>query len=263
MRSHKKQEGKAPPLHNKKRPCGWRSTGSFCLLTRCHRDGGSHDSLSHHGLGDLQEAGDVGAEHQVAGLAALDGSVVAGLEDLLHDAVQALIHFVEAPAQTHAVLGHLEAGGGDAARVGRLAGAVEEAVLHDDLDRLGGQRHVRTFEHGHAAVVDQSLGAGGVHLVLAGAGVRDVALDVPDVLAAFDILGAGNLVSIDADAGAALLLDVEQDIEVDAVGIVDVALGVGHGNDLAAELGDLLSAVLRDVAGAGDDDRLALVQLDQ
>ena len=35
--------------------------------------------------------------------------------------------------------------------------------------------------------------------------------------------------------------------------------GVGHRDDLAAELRDLLRAVLRDVAGAGDDDDLAVV----
>ena len=42
-----------------------------------------HNALSHHGVGDLQEAGNVGAEHHVARLAALDGGVIAGLEDVL------------------------------------------------------------------------------------------------------------------------------------------------------------------------------------
>ena len=35
-----------------------------------------HNALSHHGVGDLQEAGNVGAEHHVARLAALDGGVI-------------------------------------------------------------------------------------------------------------------------------------------------------------------------------------------
>ena len=72
------------------------------------------------------------------------------------------------------------------------------------------------------------------------------------------VLAAGDLVRVDTDACAALLLDVEQHVKVDAVGIIDVALGVAHRDDLAAELGALLRAVLRDVAGAGHDDLLAL-----
>ena len=91
----------------------------------------SHNALSHHGVGDLQEAGNVGAEHHVARLAALDGGVVAGLKDALHDAVQLLVHFLEAPAHTQRVLAHFQTGGGDAARVGSLARRVEQAGLDD------------------------------------------------------------------------------------------------------------------------------------
>ncbi len=45
---------------------------------------------------------------------------------------------------------------------------------------------------------------------------------------------------------------------VDALLVLDPALGVGAGDDLAAELGDLLDGVDGDVAGAVDDDVLAL-----
>ena len=84
-----------------------------------------HNALSHHGVGDLQEAGNVGAEHHVARLAALDGGVIAGLEDVLHDAVQLLVDFFEAPAHAQGVLAHFQTGGGDAAGVGSLARRVE------------------------------------------------------------------------------------------------------------------------------------------
>ena len=218
----------------------------------------SHNALSHHGVGDLQEAGNVRAEHHVARLAALDGGVVAGLKDALHDAVQLLVDFFEAPAHAQGVLAHFQTGGGNAAGVGSLARRVEQAGLDDRVDGLGGQRHVRAFEHGHGAVFDDGLRALEIHLVLGRARHGDVARHGPDVLAALVVLAAGHFVGVDADAGAALLLDVKQHVEVDAVGIVDVALGVAHGDDLAAELGALLRAVLRHVAGAGHDDLLAL-----
>ena len=97
----------------------------------------SHNALSHHGVGDLQEAGNVGAEHHVARLAALDGGVVAGLKDALHDAVQLLVDFFEAPAHAQGVLAHFQTGGGNAAGVGSLARRVEQAGLDDRVDGLG------------------------------------------------------------------------------------------------------------------------------
>ena len=219
----------------------------------------SDDTLSHHGLCDLQETGDVRTDHQVARLAALDGSIVAGLEDVLHNPLEALINLVKAPAETHGVLCHFKTGGGYAAGVGGFAGAVEQTALLNKRDGLGSQRHVRTLEDGHAAVVDESLGALLVHLILRCAGVGDVALDIPDVAAAGMILRAGNFVRIDGDTGTPFLLDVEELLQVNTVRVIDIALGVGHSNDLAAKLRDLLRTVLGNVAGTGDDDGLPLI----
>ena len=47
------------------------------------------------------------------------------------------------------------------------------------------------------------------------------------------------------------LLDVLQQVEVDPVGVVDVSVGVGDGDDLSAELGGLLGGVDRHVSGSG------------
>ena len=69
----------------------------------------------------------------------------------------------------------------------------------------------------------------------------------------------GTSLSVNADARAALLLNVKELFKIDALGIVDIALRVAHRDDLAAELSAFLSRVLRDVAGAGDDDGLALI----
>ena len=84
----------------------------------------SHHALGEHGAGDFEEAGDVGADHQVAGFADLDGGVVGGVEDVVHDALQLLIDLFEAPGEAHGVLRHLKTAGGHAAGVRGLAGAV-------------------------------------------------------------------------------------------------------------------------------------------
>ncbi len=89
-----------------------------------------HNALRKHGVGNLQEAGNVCADNKVSGLTALNGGVVCVVEDILHDGFQTGIHFLKGPAQTHGVLGHFQTAGGDTARVGRLAGAEEQTCGH-------------------------------------------------------------------------------------------------------------------------------------
>ncbi len=60
------------------------------------------------------------------------------------------------------------------------------------------------------------------------------------------------------DAAAAHFLEVLDVSQIDAVGVVDVAVGVGHGDHLGAQLGRLFAGVDGHVAGAGDDHGLAL-----
>ena len=55
------------------------------------------------------------------------------------------------------------------------------------------------------------------------------------------------------DAAAADFLQILDVSQVDAVGVVDVAVGVGHGDDLAAQLGGLLAGIDGDIAGTRDD----------
>src|SRR5699024_1413963 len=81
---------------------------------------GSDDALAHHGRGDLQEARDVGAGHQVALAAVFLGSIGSSLVDVDHDVVQTLVHFLEGPAQAQGVLAHFQAGSSDTAGVGSL-----------------------------------------------------------------------------------------------------------------------------------------------
>ena len=72
----------------------------------------SDHALSQHSVGNLLETSDVGAHDVVLGMAILLGSLVGALEDVLHDALQLGVHFLEAPRETLAVLGHFQSGGG-------------------------------------------------------------------------------------------------------------------------------------------------------
>ena len=179
-------------------------------------------------------------------------------DDFFHDGLELGVDLFEGPRQAVAVLAHLQAGDGHATGVGSLGRAVQHAVLLVDLDGLRGGRHVRTLDdHGHA-VVHELLCGFAINLVLGGARQSDVALDGPHALAALVVLGARNALGVFLDAAALDFLDLLDDLDVDAVRVVDVAVGVGDGDDLGAQLLSLLSGVGGHVAGAGDHDGLAL-----
>ena len=175
--------------------------------------------------------------------------------------MQALIHFFESPGQAQAVLAHFQAGGSNAASVGCLSRGKQDTVLLQVSDGIRGGRHVGTLGYAVAAIGNQSLGTVQAQLVLGGAGQGDVAGDSPDALAALDVLGGGDIVQVGLDAGTLDLFDLLDDLVVDAVLVHDVAVGVGHGDDLAAQLGGLLVGVGGHIAGAGDDHALALKAL--
>ena len=71
------------------------------------------------------------------------------------------------------------------------------------------------------------------------------------------VFGTRNTLRVLLDAAAVAELDVLDDVELDAVRIVDVAVGIGGGDDLRAEGLGLLGGEDGHVAGAGDDDGLA------
>ncbi|MNT59192.1 hypothetical protein D3C72_1966790 [compost metagenome] len=103
--------------------------------------------------------------------------------DVLHDAVQALVHLAGGPVQAHGVLAHFQAAGGHAAGVGGLARGEEDARLDEDIHSLQGGRHVGAFGHADAAIGQQRPGVFGIQLVLGRAGQRDVAGQCPGTLA--------------------------------------------------------------------------------
>ena len=146
-------------------------------------------------------------------------------------------------------------------RVGRLGRPKEDAVGQQILNGLGGGGHIGALGHDGDAVGHQGLGILLVQLILVAQGQGDVAGDLPHVAAVVAVGGAGDALGVLADAGALHFLDLLHHVQVDAVGVVDIALGVGHGDDLGAQLHGLLGGVNGDVAGAGDDHGLALQAL--
>ena len=71
------------------------------------------------------------------------------------------------------------------------------------------------------------------------------------------VFGTRNTLGVFLDAAAVAELDVLDDVELDAVRIIDVAVGIGGGDDLRAEGLGLLGGEDGHVAGAGDDHGLA------
>src|SRR5690606_19597057 len=218
----------------------------------------SDDALRQHRDGHPLEAGDVRTGHIVAGGAVALGGLGARGVDVGHDPGQLVVDLVGLPRGARGVLRHLQGAHGDTARVGRLARAEGDPGLLEQLHGLGGGRHVRALGHRLHAVPDEGGGVLRVQLVLRRRGQRHVGRDLPDAPAGHEPGGAAPAFGVGAHAPALDLLDLAQQLHVDALLVDDVAAGVGAGDGVGAEGGQLLDGVDGDVAGAGDDRRLPL-----
>ena len=216
------------------------------------------NALSDHRVGDLDEAGEVGASDIVALHAVLLGGIVGVVVDGLHDVLELGVDFVGGPGKTHGVLAHLETGNRNTAGVGSLAGSEGDAAV-EVVDGVGRAAHVRGLDDHHAAVLDEHLGVIAVELVLDGAREGDIALDFPG-LAALDELGAelGGVGLDDVVVAGAELEHVVDAFLGHSLFVVDVTVRTGNGDDLGAELNELLSGTPGDVTEARESDRLAL-----
>src|SRR5207237_9380532 len=85
----------------------------------------SNNTLIEHRVRDFDEASNVSANHQVAGLIILRGSVPRIFVDRRHNLAEAKIDFLARPRQTHGILSHLKARNGDPARIRGLARTVK------------------------------------------------------------------------------------------------------------------------------------------
>src|SRR5271166_3827867 len=225
-----------------------------------------HESLVKHGIGDFQEAADVGAVHEIAGGPVGLGGLEAGPVDGDHDLVQPIVHFLAGPVQPGAVLRHLEARGGYTAGVRSLGRPIEDFRLEEQPGSFERARHVGAFGNDLDPVVDEVGRVFGVDFVLGGAGERAISFDVPQrVVAELHVSRHEDrflvLVRILANAAALHVLqfhDPGQLLTIDAVRIVDYAVGIGDRDRLRAEIKQLLDGVLRDIAAAGYQAGLAI-----
>lgn len=227
-----------------------------------------------HGLGDLDETGNVATSDQARELALSDLDVLLGgvetlQEAVLHDALESLINLLGGPGETLAILGHLETGDSDTTAVGSLTRSIPDslalvllAVGLEDVDGLLGAAHVGTLGDESAAGGNKTLGLLLADLVLGGRWKSNV--DLADMEP-----GAGTLNPLESAlvvvGGKGLALDLEVGDGLDILGGDEVvtlsdqgALGVGKGKNSSTKLNALEGSVLGDVAGTRDDNALAL-----
>lgn len=233
-----------------------------------------------HGLSDLGEASNVGARHERRKHTLSRGDILlssskAVVEAVLHNFLKTGVNLLTGPVDTGRVLGHLKTRHGNTTGVGGLARGVPDSsgtgvgitVGLEDIDSLLGGAHVGALSDELAASGDESLGLVAGDLILGGGGESniDAAGDVGPGAGTGDVLELRAEGGLGGDLGdlLALNLDLGNGVDLlDGEGALlavedEGTLGVGEGDNGAAELDDLKSGVLGDVSGAGDGDALA------
>ena len=104
---------------------------------------------------------------------------MANVVDAPHDLVESRVYFFAGPGNAHAVLRHLQAGGGNAAGIGRLARAEKNSRLEEPIYALDRRRHVRAFRNDINAVPQQVGRILRVDFVLGRARKRALGLMIP------------------------------------------------------------------------------------
>ena len=174
-----------------------------------------------------------------------------------HDLMQLVVNLFEGPGQTLGVLAHFQSRGSYAACICSLSRSEQNVVALEYSNSFRSGRHVSAFANCHNAVSNQCLCVILVDFVLGSARQSDVALYSPDALA-FEVLRRRNCLNILLDTAAANFLDFLDNIQVDAVLVNDVTVGVRQSNNLCAQSSCLLGSVDCYVAGTGDNNGLAL-----
>lgn len=187
--------------------------------------------------------------------------ITAGGEDALHDATELLVNLLGRPLEPHGVLGHLKARDGDTTSVGSLGGPVHDTLGMVDVDGLRSRGHVSPLSHKLEAKADKARCIVASDLVLGGArhDAVHMALEALPGLLVFVVRDTGILVLELRDASALLvleILDVGKLLLVEAILVDDGSVGVREGEDLCAELDELLARELGNVAGPGEEDVL-------
>ncbi|KAH3663997.1 hypothetical protein OGAPHI_004711 [Ogataea philodendri] len=225
-----------------------------------------------HGLGNLDETGNVGAhdkrwERALVGLGSVSGgSLVTGVEAVDHDVLELLVDLLGGPLDSLGVLGHLQARNGNTTTVGSLTWSVPDSVTNrgsalslglEHVDGVLGGSHVGSLGNVLAAGSNKSLGLLARNLVLGGRRKSNVdlsdmdprssTLDVLDLVGGESRVLANNLLQgLELDLGVGNGLDV---LLGDSGLGNNSTLGVGQRNNSSAKLDNLQSSVLGNVTG--------------
>jgi len=179
--------------------------------------------------------------------------------DVLHDAAELGVDFFGGPVVTHGVLAHFHSGSGNTAGVNSLGGGYDALGLQESKSVVGGG-HVGNFDVVLDTVGNDLFSFDHLDLILSGARHANVNLDSPGLLFGEEL--AAELVSIVLSLVAAGSAHLEQIVDLffgdDSVGIIDISVGAGDGNDLGAEFSSLLADAPSDLTETGNGNGLAL-----
>ena len=165
--------------------------------------------------------------------------------NVVHDLFQTGVDFFFGPAQFDGVLRHFKTAHRYATGVGGFTRSVENLGFEELFDGFGGRGHVGAFRYGEATVGQEGACIVTVDFVLGGRRHGDVAFLVPGTCT-FDIF-ATVFLGIFADTTTVDVFqfeDVGQFLGVDAIGVVDVSVAVGHGDDFGSEADEFFYGVL-------------------
>ena len=73
--------------------------------------------------------------------------------DGFHDVKETSVHFLARPGNAHAILSHLQTGGGHATGIRCLSWAKEDTRFQELVHAVNGRRHVRALGHGKDAIL--------------------------------------------------------------------------------------------------------------
>ena len=177
-----------------------------------------------------------------------------------HNVFEFFVNLFKRPNDARAVLAHFERGGRNTAGICRFARCEQHFVRKEIVGCFNGRRHVGAFSYGEAAVFDQRFRAFKVKFVLRCTRQRHVAGHFPNLFARHEFRG-GLVFGVFHNAGTLDFFDFLENVEVNAVRVIDIARGIARGDDLCAERLRLFNRINRHVAGAGNHNGFAFKRI--
>src|SRR5690606_28560471 len=144
-----------------------------------------------------------------------------------------------APGIARRILLHFKRAGRHATGIGGLARPEQGAGTLEHMHGIRRARHIGALTHRHHTVLHQRARILAGQFVLRRRRHRDIARHVPDATLRYETGALAALGGVINDPATATLLDVLEQIEIDAGLVADIAVGIRTGDDLAAEFAHL------------------------